>query len=229
MPKIIDYSKLKTLYNQNLIDKEIAKILGCSQRSVCIYRNNHSLKTKHRLGRKRTIDNNEVLRLYRLGLSDKGIATKLCCTYTAVRYHRKRLGLPTIHPRRTASQNTLKRFKELWLSGAKLKTISKELGYQISTLSQWRKKLNLPKRHWNGLAEYHMKRRKMKTRLETRCLRLRRSGMNDDEIYQHILEKTGEHIEVPVYIGRAIMRLCRLDESCPYKALLPENFVEVKK
>ena len=229
MPKIIDYSKLKTLYNQNLTDNEIAKIIGCSRRSVCVYRKKRNLKTRHRLGRKRTISDNEVLRLYRLGLNDKDIATKLCCTCAAVRYHRKLLGLPTIRPKRTASQNTLKRFKELWLSGAKLKTISQELGYSMSALSHWRTKLDLPKRHWNGLAEYHMKRRKMKTRLENRCLRLRKLGLNDERISNKIFAETGKRVNVPVYIGRAMMCLCRLDKLCPYKALLPENFMEKKQ
>jgi len=222
MPKIIDYSKLKTLYNQNLIDKEIAKIIGCCRRSVYVHRKNRNLKPKHRLGRKRTIDDNEVLRLYRLGLSDKGIATKLCCTYTAVRYHRKLLGLPAIHPRRTASQNTLKRFKELWLSGAKLKTISKELGFTISSLSHWRTKLDLPKRDWS-FAQYHEKRRIQRIKLQYWCLRLRKLGMNDNEIFDKILAETGKRIDVPVYIGRAMMRICRKEPQCPYKALLPEN------
>jgi len=104
------------------------------------------------------------------------------------------------------------KFKELYFAEKTSRELKDYFGIGNSTIFYWRKKLLLPKRHLNHyLWDWKYKGKKY--------YQLRQEGMSDKEIAEkHYVSK----FKVGACIGRFLMSKCRVNPTCPFKALLPE-------
>jgi hypothetical protein len=90
------------------------------------------------------------------------------------------------------------------------------------TCCDWRHKNNLKSHQQSGRTEF--------VEIEKRAYTLRKFGKNDEQIITLLRERYSiysciRHLTiygVNTLIGHHLMRLCRTDDSCPTKALLPE-------
>lgn len=153
------------------------------------------------------LSDEQWLELYRKGLSDYRIAKILGVRRESIRYRRQRLGLKAnFLPKQKRFEALKDKFVELWKHGYTYKEIRRRLGVSNSTIVRWRKRLNLPGRRGQRFAKY--------------VLYLYKVCRKDfDEIAREF--KISER-KVRELVGLALMELCRRDESCPYKPLLPE-------
>ncbi|GAG77792.1 unnamed protein product [marine sediment metagenome] len=85
--------QLIELYDQGLIDREIAEKLGVHFSTVNKHRTRLGLKAK---GSNRAFTDQQLIDLYEQGFSDREIAEKLGVSGALVGRHRKRLGLEAI-------------------------------------------------------------------------------------------------------------------------------------
>lgn len=153
------------------------------------------------------LSDEQWLKLYRKGLSDYQIAKILGVSRESIRYRRKRLGLKAnFLPKQKRFEVLKDKFVELWNNGYTYREIRKRLGVSYLTIKKWRKRLNLPGRRGQRLAKYVFYLYKV-------CRK------DFDEIAREL--KISER-KVRELVGFWLMELCRQDESCPYKPLLPE-------
>lgn len=152
------------------------------------------------------IPDEQWLKLYEKGLSDYKIAKVLGVSRELVRNRRRKLGLKANFPSyRNRFEQLKEKFVELWEQGYTYREIRQVLGVSLRTISAWRKRL--------GLTDSMSK-------LQKRAFYLYKVCRKDfDEIARELglTEK-----KVRELIGITLMELCRRDERCPFKPLLPE-------
>jgi len=172
------------------------------------------LPTQISMPRKKTVDYVLVQKLYGEGLNDCQIAKKLNCVRTTVQTWRKQNNLPPhIRPTCTLFSLSKDKFIELWNKNMPILEIGRELKISISTVRKWERRLNLEPRR-KGL--YYQKRQLMKRAFYLYKI----EKMDFEEIAWELKVSKRRAQEL---VGYAIMQQCRMDEKCPYKALLPEN------
>lgn len=152
------------------------------------------------------------LELYNKGLSDYRIAKILGVSRELIRYRRKRLGLKANFTAKKDRFLLLRdEFKELWWRGLTYREIRKKLGVASGTIVKWRKRLNLPKRNRRRLPQDD----------------LRKQAFFLFKVHKKDFVEIAQELRIPPkkvreLIGFALMDMCRRDEKCPYKPLLPE-------
>jgi len=207
--RMIDDKLFMNYYEQGLNDCRIAEKLGHPSETICYHR--------HRLGLPTVavvplIDEKALVMLHSQGFNDREIAEKLHCHQSTITQHRQKLSIPARTPRE--SQRHF-RIITLVKSGKFTNSeIAGKIGCDVSVVLRHKRLEGLTRKkvtRWNSVE------------LQELCYGFRRQGLTDEQIRQKIFDEKHLNIEVPVFIGRALMRRCREKPSCPFKALLPEE------
>ena len=93
---VIDYNRVKKLYNPNATDKENASTIGIKKNTFTRWRIKNGYEPFER--KRVKINKDEFYRLYNLGWSDILIAKEFGTSPQNIYYYRKRHGIPTNHP-----------------------------------------------------------------------------------------------------------------------------------
>ena len=201
----------RKLYNEGLNDKQIALQTKRCIKCVFFWRKKNGLVPHFNM-----LNDAQRRKLYAEGLSDKEIAQKLEVSRNAICQWRKVRKLPNNYLRKPFSKEENECRRKLYDEGFSDYAIGQKLGVLHSTIYDWRKRNRLPTHFkWHGTINEERNRQ---------ILRFYKCGKQTDEIAT-ILGL--DYKVVSTVIGFHLMKLCRKEPTCPYKALLPETNSEV--
>jgi transposase len=158
------------LYEEGMIDREIAEELGVSYAAISQWRRKIKLKAhgKTSLSKK---ENKKRMKLYKEGKNDREIAKVVGVNNEAIYKWRRDRDLPSNYYRKL-SEEKHKRRLEYYNMGLTDAEIGEKVGKERNTIADWRRKNNLPLNSQITLSdEEHNKR-----------LNLYKKNMNDREI-----------------------------------------------
>ncbi len=161
----------------------------------------------------------EVRRLYNAGLNDRQIAEKVHHNIRTIFDWRKRNQLPQQGIGLSKAEEDQR--KALYDSGLSDYKIAKALNTSPHTISNWRYARRLVAHFKPFCSPEEQKKGKARSK---QILRLFKRGKKADEIAQ---ELDLDYRTVSTVVGFHLMKLCRKEPACPYKALLPETNSEV--
>ena len=162
--------------------------------------------------------NAERKRLYDKGLTDKQMAEELGIHKTTLVSWRNKHKLP-LHPSRgnmlSDEDEALRR--KLYRMGLSDGVIARKVGVAPITIYGWRHSRKLKPNFETSVSSAQRRQRCEQTKQILRLYK-RKKSLNE------IAETVGlPYQSVSVTVGHYLMRLCRTESSCPFKALLPET------
>jgi len=157
--------------------------------------------------------------LYKQGLTDAELARKCNVTRSTIRLWRYYHCLP----RNIKFTNEIKmKAVNYYKNGMTVKNILNICKISQSSLYNWLAENNIPKQ-----IPYRKHNSYTRKLLTGRNLHhLRKKGITDKALYRYALDHDIEHENVELYIGIWLQYLCRQNDKCPTKALLPETNID---